>query len=602
MGFDKRSVPGPGHYQPRRKRDGGACNVGESPGAYSATPHGASLGGGVSKDFSLSDCAQGSPWLTYNRQSVVSARKQLSDGTYANPTAFGEQPDSKKRSAGRPVIGTDPIASDKPPANAGNPPPNLYDLSRAGALGEQAVSTRPSAPHFTIAGRIEPPAPPHTPGPAAYRHDEAAASGGYYDTSRRAVMDRAERGTMPSSSASVLTGPGLYATEGSLGAQTGAGSPPNAGDDDGDPVFVSKRHVQDKFGRAGPGPLAYDVRMTYKGITLLKGRGRKGITFTKDKKDGDRPAGRGTPGPNSYSLHSTESMGRQVLSSSLSCPGVPKSSMERANWNKVFVSKDHTIFDLQGRNSPGPVYFVDTNARGGTNLSKLAKSKGNSFGKQPQRPASEAGTRTPGPGSYVLRGDFDAKADTRGSRPATSAGVVPTFNFAQELRACLKEFDEISPRGDQYMGQDAAVSQSLGLDAPGPGTYQIPPLLGEKNAAGGVAAILEVWDRQAEDAQRRGGERGARPGALHDTDEHWGAGGEQEGERAAVHADQGRQGRGKDKDVHWAQQQVGGGGSGVGPGPQKYSIDDKWMLNSKKRRGPSFGFGTEARTSSFLYA
>jgi len=26
------------------------------------------------------------------------------------------------------------------------------------------------------------------------------------------------------------------------------------------------------------------------------------------------------------------------------------------------------------------------------------------------------------------------------------------------------------------------------------------------------------------------------------------------------------------------------------------------MLNSKKRRGPSFGFGTEARTSSFLYA
>lgn len=38
------------------------------------------------------------------------------------------------------------------------------------------------------------------------------------------------------------------------------------------------------------------------------------------------------------------------------------------------------------------------------------------------------------------------------------------------------------------------------------------------------------------------------------------------------------------------------------PGPQAYETEDSWRLNSKKRRGPSFGFGRETRTSSFLYA
>jgi hypothetical protein len=31
--------------------------------------------------------------------------------------------------------------------------------------------------------------------------------------------------------------------------------------------------------------------------------------------------------------------------------------------------------------------------------------------------------------------------------------------FSKELRACLKEFDDISPRGDLYFSREAAESQ-----------------------------------------------------------------------------------------------------------------------------------------------
>ena len=38
----------------------------------------------------------------------------------------------------------------------------------------------------------------------------------------------------------------------------------------------------------------------------------------------------------------------------------------------------------------------------------------------------------------------------------------------------------------------------------------------------------------------------------------------------------------------------------IRPGPQHYQT--LWKTSSKKKRSPSFGFGTEARSSSFLYS
>jgi hypothetical protein len=56
--------------------------------------------------------------------------------------------------------------------------------------------------------------------------------------------------------------------------------------------IASKFKFQDKFGRDGPGPLGYKVSMTYKGITLLSGKGGRGVSFTKGAKDA-RPASTG---------------------------------------------------------------------------------------------------------------------------------------------------------------------------------------------------------------------------------------------------------------------------------------------------------------------
>jgi len=49
--------------------------------------------------------------------------------------------------------------------------------------------------------------------------------------------------------------------------------------------IAPKFDYQDKFGRDGPGPLGYKVSMTYKGITLLSGKGGRGVSFTKGAKD-----------------------------------------------------------------------------------------------------------------------------------------------------------------------------------------------------------------------------------------------------------------------------------------------------------------------------
>lgn len=208
---------------------------------------------------------------------------------------------------------------------------------------------------------------------------------------------------------------------------------------------------QDKFGRDSPGPLGYKVSMTYKGITLLSGKGGRGVSFTKGPKDA-RPASTGdgqrgpplisnfflfnsptsnsplclrltacpllpstplfffgvadlTPGPNTYKVR--ESMGSQMLSSTPSAARVPKSTMERDQWSKVFISSSHTKFDA-GVDSPGPAYMPESNARGGDTLG-LGKAKGNgwSFPKQPQRPSTVASMRSPGPGKSTRGPPFD---------------------------------------------------------------------------------------------------------------------------------------------------------------------------------------------------
>lgn len=78
-------------------------------------------------------------------------------------------------------------------------------------------------------------------------------------------------------------------------------------------------------------------------------------------------------------------MGSQFLSTTPNTSGVPKTTMERDKWQKVFVSAAHTRFDA-GVDSPGPAYFVDTNSRGGDTLGRGTRKKlGWSFGRQPQR-------------------------------------------------------------------------------------------------------------------------------------------------------------------------------------------------------------------------
>jgi hypothetical protein len=108
----------------------------------------------------------------------------------------------------------------------------------------------------------------------------------------------------------------------------------------------------------------------------------------------------GTPGPNSYKVR--QSMGSQVLSTTPSAGAVPKSTMERSQWSKAYISSSHTKFD-SGIDSPGPAYLPETNARGGDTLS-LGRTKKNgwSFPKQPQRPSTVASMRSPGPGKPIF--------------------------------------------------------------------------------------------------------------------------------------------------------------------------------------------------------
>jgi len=101
-------------------------------------------GGGVSRDYSISDYAQGGPWLTYPRFSTVSKKLQEKEGTYLMASAFGPQIDSTKSSAPGSKFGKGPQIA--PTRGAQTPGPQEY--ATVGSVGDQVYAT-PTHPYLS---------------------------------------------------------------------------------------------------------------------------------------------------------------------------------------------------------------------------------------------------------------------------------------------------------------------------------------------------------------------------------------------------------------------------------------------------------------------
>mmetsp|Transcript_8182 Transcript_8182/g.24703 ORF Transcript_8182/g.24703 Transcript_8182/m.24703 type:complete len:256 (-) Transcript_8182:1105-1872(-) len=199
----------------------------------------------------------------------------------------------------------------------------------------------------------------------------------------------------------VVPGPGTYVAEGAVGAapvNSRRHTSPNtrfgrSRRDGGGKIWLGEELMRTEVGKGTPGPE----------YSLADGVGRKELSSMRESAPsfslGGRlrdPTGRSdTPGAGEY--RSASALGQQLLSTKDSRPAARIGTSQRAEVDKMFISKGHDRTKC-GLASPGPATALHVSAVGNQVQSGRGSSPAFGFGSS-HRPAMSSSV-TPGPGSY----------------------------------------------------------------------------------------------------------------------------------------------------------------------------------------------------------
>jgi hypothetical protein len=485
---DKRSIPGPGHYEPRRTSKGDSSVTVDTEVSLTATKRFVA-DSGPSRDTSLRDYAITGPWASY-----PTARSSTAALQAVSPGSNGPGPDDIPGSVGWQILSTkknSPIAPfgkagrfRRPSSANSTPGPGAYSTTSGSFKGTDREPTSKGASGWSMGlklkSTIQNGLALDTPGPEYDAHKALEIGGGHLNLSHSAAMAKGLRLKPPRDNG--VPGPGFYKVGGSLGAQklSQHGNQPTihftkklrASDmPDGDPVFISRQHGADRLGRASPGPAMHVGRLTSKGSSFLGGAsGAPVVAFTKDKKL--RPHSKEgfynpkNPGPGAYSP-THDSMGKQALSNRPTASSVPKISMEREVWDRQFLSAEHMRVEAQGKDSPGPMYHVAITSKSSASLA--GKERGVRIGTG-KRDSTVMRIMSPGPAAYSITREFERRPNSAPRKLVGAFGEKGT-SFSTAIRPCLQTFDELAPRADLHLSSEIDRTLLLGYSSPGPGQY-----------------------------------------------------------------------------------------------------------------------------------
>ena len=407
--------------------------------------------------LSQRDYAVTGPWPTY-----PTANRSTSAFVAVNPSGSGPGPDDIPGCVGPQVVSTKrnaPIAAFGKSERFHHktetkPGPGEYDTTHIEAMGNAGVTLKPGSPSWSLGLKLDSTIyknmPIDTPGPKYDAH-KALEMGGHLDLSHSAAVDHAPR--MSRKKDNGVPGPGNYKNVVSIGKQKLSqfvteptikftkklrlSDLPN-----GDPVFISHQHSSENIGKHGPGPAVHVGRMTCDGSLFIGGSldtkyGTKTrpIGFCKEKKL--RPQSTegfwnpNNPGPGAYTT--TTSIGKQVQSKNPTSPCASKTTMERAVWDKQFLSAEHLKVESQGKDSPGPMYEPVVTSKGACLVS--ASKCGAPFGKG-KRDATDLRISSPGPAAYSISRDFDERLPS--PQKIVGRGAEKGSSFGNEKRPCLQ--------------------------------------------------------------------------------------------------------------------------------------------------------------------